>query len=145
MVEYIQEEIQTLEKQFVKDRRKLQATIGALQDELNSVSIPKVTKFPHQLKVTTENSNKLSDLNDLLLDDRTLGKQLEKEKTKINAFDAEQHALLLATEIQRLQELSQMQQSDINELRSEIRRLSKKTGLVLPPSKPSSIPSLPPI
>jgi hypothetical protein len=58
---------------------------------------------------------------------------------------ADQAAELQMDEAQRLDQLIALQQHEIALLRDEIRRLSRKTGYVLPPSKQGAVEPLPPI
>ena len=99
--------------------------------------------------MTSENSARLADLHDLARDERVLNSQLNAGEQMINTMAADVNRAHQADEARRLRQLADLQQQEIEALRDEVRRLSKKTGFVSPPARPatssSAVEPLPPL
>lgn len=76
-----------------------------------------------------------------------LAKQLDDTQRHINTQTADSIAGQQMEEAMRLQQVAAMQQQEIAALRAEVRKLSRKTGYVAPPShaKQSTVEPLPPL
>ena len=121
-------------------------TVTGVRDQaVGGVEIPDTPKAKQELneklRTNTQSINGMVKLKD---DRAFYDKELGEAQADV-AVDSSFRNAQEAEEKKRLLQLSDLQTQEIQKLRDEIGRLSRKGGHVLPPSKASAVPTLPPI
>ena len=92
-----------------------------------------------------DNSARLAALADLSHDKRSLERQLDDAQRLVSAGKSRKKEREAEDELENLRRLAGMQAAQLDQLREQIARLSRKSGHVLPPSKQGTVERLPPL
>ena len=128
--EALKEQLRVLEAHVVHKIKEMDEQVLLAKQELNE-----------KLRTNTQSINGMVKLKD---DRAFYDKELGEAQADV-AVDSSFRNAQEAEEKKRLLQLSDLQTQEIQKLRDEIGRLSRKGGHVLPPSKASAVPTLPPI
>lgn len=118
-----------------EEQRRL---LKELDDEINELQA-------RNAEIVRESTVRLKGVTDLTHDKRHLEKELDTAHRKMSNPGSAKKKQEEDAEIQRLSQLTQLQQQEIEKLRLEIYKLTRKGGHVLPPSKQSAVEKLPPL
>eukprot|EP00055_Hartaetosiga_balthica_P018003 m.126721 g.126721 ORF g.126721 m.126721 type:complete len:2101 (-) comp9436_c0_seq1:2135-8437(-) len=117
-----------------------------LDEEVNSMSATIKRLKQENIALMRDNTSLMADLSDLLDDKNELevqlntGAKLMRKKSATLSQTVRGH-----DETMQLKEMAQAQKQQIDSLRMELYKLSRKGGHVAPPAKQSTVPTLPPI
>ncbi len=127
----LQDEIAAAEEEQRRVLRELDEEIAQLQ--------------VRQSEAVRESTMRIRGVTDLTHDKRHLEKELDSAHRKMSQPGSARRKQDEESEVERLEQLSQLQQQEVDKLKMEIYKLTRKGGHVLPPSKQAVVERLPPL
>jgi len=124
---------------------ELSAFDAECRRELAALDQQLVDAKQRMTRTLRDNSMRLAALADLSHDKRSLERQLDDAQRLVSAGASRRKEREADEELENLRRLGGMQAAQLDQLRDQIARLSRKTGHVLPPSKQGVVERLPPL